>query len=262
MSFDWRAATDAELDLQYSPSKFGLKPLDEYLHEYHEMSAQWVGRDLVKSGAPLLVYVHGGYWQRLSAADSLFNAPDAARLGFSLHATEYTLAPHATVEQIVRECIDDVATVLDRARAPRVVLAGCSAGAHLATMVAMSPELRGRIGMVALLSGIYDLRPVVRIEDNGALGLNDERAASLSPALLPHPAYPGHAVVAVGRHDPGEFIRQSTEYAALLRGLGVGTADAVIEDRDHFNLPYDLLRTGTFVGDHVVSYLTDGEPTE
>lgn len=262
MAFEWRTATDAEVDLQYSPSKFGLKPLDEYLREYHELSVPWTGKDLVTPGSPLLVYVHGGYWQRLSAGDSLFNAPDARHHGFSLHATEYTLAPHATVEQIVRECIDDVATVLDRARAPRVVLAGCSAGAHLATMVAMSPELHGRIGMVALLSGIYDLRPVVRIEDNGALGLDDERAAALSPALLPHPAYPGHAVVAVGRHEPGEFIRQSSEYAALLRGLGVGTVDAVIDGRDHFNLPYDLLRTGTFVGDHVVTYLSDGEGTK
>jgi len=262
MSFDWRTATDAEVDLQYSPSKFGLQPLDAYLREYHELSAPWAGKDLVTPGAPLLVYIHGGYWQRLSAADSLFNAPDAGRLGFSLHATEYTLAPHATVEQIVQECIDDVVGVLGRADAPRVVVAGCSAGAHLAAMVALSPRLEGRIGMVALLSGIYDLRPVVRIEDNGALRLDETRAAALSPALLPHTTYAPRAVVAVGRHEPGEFIRQSTEYAMQLRGLGVATLDTVVADRDHFNLPYDLLRTGTFVGDHVVSYLTDGEPTE
>ena len=197
MSFDWRTATDAEVDLQYSPSKFGLQPLDAYLREYHELSAPWAGKDLVTPGAPLLVYIHGGYWQRLSAADSLFNAPDAARLGFSLHATEYTLAPHATVEQIVQECIDDVVGVLDRADAPRVVVAGCSAGAHLATMVALSPRLEGRIGMVTLLSGIYDLRPVVRIEDNGALRLDETRAAALSPALLPHTTYSPRAVVAV-----------------------------------------------------------------
>ena len=259
MSFDWRTATDAEVDLQYSPSQFGKRPLDRYLRDYHELSAPWVGRDLVTPGAPLLVYIHGGYWQRLSAADSLFNADDAQRLGFSLHATEYTLAPHATVEQIVRECIDDVLSVLDHANAPRVVVAGCSAGAHLATMVALSPRLAGRVGMVALLSGIYDLRPVVRIDDNDALGLDTERATALSPALLPHAGYPPNAVVAVGRHEPGEFIRQSAEYAEQLRDTGVHTAHAVIEDRDHFDLPYDLLRTGTFVGDHVVTYLRTGE---
>jgi arylformamidase len=259
MPFDWQSATDAEVDLQYSPSQFSKRPLDEYLHEYNRLSAPWAGKNLVIPGAPLLVYIHGGYWQRLSAADSLFNADDAQQLGFSLHATDYTLAPHATVEQIVQECIDDVSSVLDRAQAPRVVVAGCSAGAHLATMVAMSPRLTGRVGMVVLLSGIYDLRPVVRINDNDALGLDTERAAALSPALLPHAGYPPNAVVAVGRHEPGEFIRQSAEYAVQLRDNGVRTAHAVIDNRDHFDLPYDLLRTGTFVGDHVVTYLQTGE---
>ena len=259
MSFDWREATDAEVDLQYSPSRFGLKPLDHYLREYRTLSEPWAGRDLVTPGAPLLVYVHGGYWQRLSAVDSLFNAADAQELGFSLHATEYVLAPHATVEQIVQECIADVLEVTARANAPRTVLAGCSAGAHLATMVARSPQLAGRIGMTVLLSGIYDLRPVVRIQDNAALGLDEPRAAALSPALLPHPTYAPRSVVAVGRHEPAEFIRQSGEYARQLRGHGVVTFDAVVEDRDHFNLPYDILRTGTFVGDHVVSYLSNGD---
>ena len=258
MTFDWRSASDAEVDLQYSPSRFGLRPLEHYLREYHELSAPWAGRDLVTPGAPLLVYIHGGYWQRLSAADSLFNAPDAAELGFSLHATGYTLAPHATVEEIVQECIGDVLAVLDRARAPRVVVAGCSAGAHLATMVARAPQLEGRIGMTALLSGVYDLRPVVRIDDNAALGLDEPRAAALSPALQQHDSYAERAVVAVGDHEPGEFIRQSHEYAELLRGHGVATVHAVVENRDHFNLPYDLLRTGTFVGDHVVTYLSNG----
>lgn len=261
MSFDWRTATDAEVDLQYSPSRFGLRSLDHYLAEYRTLSAPWAGRDLVAPGAPLLVYVHGGYWQRLSTADSLFNAADAGQLGFSLHATEYVLAPHASVEEIVQECIGDVVRTLDRARAPRVALAGCSAGAHLATMVAMSPQLAGRIGMTVLLSGIYDLRPVVRIGDNAALGLDEHRAAALSPALLPHVWYAPRAVVAVGRHEPAEFVRQSREYAQQLRDNGVATVDAVVDDRDHFNLPYDILRAGTFVGDHVVSYLSNGDGT-
>ena len=50
MPFDWQSATDAEVDLQYSPSKFGKLPLDRYLHDYHELSAPWAGRNLVKIG--------------------------------------------------------------------------------------------------------------------------------------------------------------------------------------------------------------------
>ncbi|MEY3690874.1 MAG: hypothetical protein RJB57_529, partial [Actinomycetota bacterium] len=215
----------------------------------------WVGTSTVRQGQPLLVYIHGGYWQRLSAAESLFNAADAATHGVSLHAVDYTLAPAATVEAIVDECVADVARVIDAAGAPRVALAGCSAGAHLAAMCAMSPVLAGRIHCAVLLSGIYDLRPLVRTSTNDPLGLDEARAAALSPQLLTMTGFAPHAVVAAGRHDPPEFIRQSAEFAERLRTAGVDTVHELVEDRDHFDLPYDILRSGTVVGDHVLGRL-------
>ena len=255
MAFDWRTADAAEVDLQYSPSRFSKRPLEEYVREYAELSAPYVGTTTVRQGRPLLVYIHGGYWQRLSAAESLFNAREAAELGVSIHAVEYTLAPAATVEQIVMECIADVRGVLERAGAPRVVLAGCSAGAHLAAMCAMAPELAGRIDVAVLLSGIYDLRPLVRTPTNDPLGLDDARAAALSPQLQGIGTFARHAVVAVGGHEPPEFIRQSAEFADHLLSSGVDTVHSLVGDRDHFDLPYDILRPGTFVGDHVLGRL-------
>ncbi|MGA1362593.1 MAG: alpha/beta hydrolase [Ilumatobacteraceae bacterium] len=255
MGFDWRTADDAEVDLQYSPSLFSTRPLEEYLREYAQLSEPWVGTSTVRRGQPLLVYIHGGYWQRLSAAESLFNAADAAAHGVSLHAVEYTLAPVATVEQIVVECITEVSRVVDAAGAPRVALAGCSAGAHLVAMCAMSPVLAGRIDCAVLLSGIYDLRPLVRTPTNDPLGLDEPRAAALSPQLHTITRFAPHAVVAAGRHDPPEFIRQSAEFAEHLRASGVDTVHELVEDRDHFDLPYDLLRSGTVVGDHVLGRL-------
>ena len=80
MALDWRSADAAEVDHEYSPSRFSKRPLDEYLREYAELSAPFAGTDTVVPGRPLLIYVHGGYWQRLSAADSLFNAAGAATL--------------------------------------------------------------------------------------------------------------------------------------------------------------------------------------
>ncbi|MFM8793585.1 MAG: alpha/beta hydrolase [Acidimicrobiales bacterium] len=255
MTFDWRTADAAEVDLQYSPSRFSKRPLEEYVREYAELSAPWVGTTTVRQGQPLLVYIHGGYWQRLSAAESLFNARDAAIHGVSLHAVDYTLAPAASVEEIVRECIADVSRVLDGAGAPRVVLAGCSAGAHLVAMCAMSAQLAGRVDCAVLLSGIYDLRPLVRTPTNDPLGLDEARAAALSPQLLGIDGFARHAVVAVGRHDPPEFVRQSAEFADRLRDTGVDTVHELVEDRDHFDLPYDVLRRGTVVGDHVLGRL-------
>ena len=261
-SFDWVTATDEEVDFQYSPSRHAKRPIDDYLCAYSELSAPWATTPTVVPGRPLLVYIHGGYWQRLSAADSLFNAADAARLGFSLHAIDYLLAPTASVEQIVRECIDDIERVLDVARAPRVVLAGCSAGGHLTAMCAMSPRLARRIDSAVMLSGIFDVRPIVRTPTNDPLGLDTERAAALSPQLLPVDTFPDRAMVAVGRHESSEFIRQSGEFAAKLRAAGVRTDLSVVDDRDHFDLPYDLLRAGTAVGDHVISVLEGKETAQ
>ena len=258
--FDWTTASAEDVDHQYSPSRHAKRPLDEYLREYAERSAPFDPARTVVPGRPLLIYIHGGYWQRLSAADSLFNAPDAERLGFSLHAVEYSLAPVASVEQIIEECIHDIERVLAIARAPRVVIAGCSAGGHLAAMSAMSQRLDGKVDSVAILSGVFDVRPVVRTPTNDPLGLDMRRATAISPQLKEISTFPPSAVVAVGRHESDEFIRQSREFAEKIARFGTRTVFGVVENRDHFDLPYDLLRTGTFVGDHVISVLQGKEP--
>ena len=254
--FDWRTATDGEVDHEYSPSRFATRPLDDYLDEYSRLSGPYRSMTLTTKRTPLLIYVHGGYWQRLSAADSLFNAADAAAHGVSLHAVEYTLAPKATVQQIIDECIADVRRVLEVLEPTAVVIAGCSAGAHLAAMCARQPDIAGRIDGIALLSGIYDVRPIVRTPTNDPLGLDMQSAAAVSPHLLPVPDLPvRRGLLAVGQHESSEFIRQNREYGERLERNGTDTTVAVVEHRDHFDLPYDLLREGTVVGDWVLAVL-------
>ena len=253
--FDWRTATPEAIDHEYSPSRHAKRPLEEYLVDYRRAGEGLDTTTLSTVGAPLLVYIHGGYWQRLSAADSLFNANDSRALGVSLHAVDYTIAPAGTIEQMIEECIIEVAGVLDRLGPRRVVLSGCSAGAHLAAMCARDPRLTERLDGVALLSGIYDLRPLVMTPTNDPLGLDDARATRLSPILLPRVAMPSRVLCAVGGHESGEFIRQNAEFARHLEGGGVVVTSVVVENRDHFDLPYDLLRRGTAVGDWVLSVL-------
>ena len=255
--FNWETASDEVVDHQYSPSRFALQPLDKYLFEYAQLSSPFRGASLTIPKAPLLIYIHGGYWQRLSADDSLFNAADAQQLGISLHAVEYTLAPHATVAEIVDECINDVLLLLQQLVPSRVVIAGCSAGAHLAAMCARHPNVQSRIDGVALLSGIYDVRPIVRTPTNDPLHLTYETASAISPQLLPPTTPPLRALLAVGQHESSEFIRQNNEYGQLLKHQGADVAIEVIPGRDHFNLPYDLLRHGTTVGDWVIEILKE-----
>lgn len=253
--FDWRKATAAEVDFQYSPSQHAKRPLPEYLEEYHQLSCAHDPKDLVQPKTPLLIYIHGGYWQKLSAADSLFNADDALKEKVSLHAVEYTLAPQASIETMIDECIADVVQTIAVLSPTHVVLAGCSAGAHLVAMCARQPEVSALLSGVALLSGIYDLRPLVVTPTNDPLGLDDERAARLSPQLLPAEVVPAAALLAVGEHESSEFIRQNHEYGEYLALDGTRIDTAVVADRDHFDLPYDLLRRGTLVGDWTLNTL-------
>jgi arylformamidase len=254
-TFDWRTATPAEVDYQYSPSQHAKRPLTEYLDEYHQLSVVHDADQLAVAHKPLLIYIHGGYWQKLSAADSLFNAVDALKESVSLHAVEYTIAPKASIETMIDECITDVLETIARLSSTHVVLAGCSAGAHLAAMCGRHPEVASLLSGVVLLSGIYDVRPLVVTPTNDPLGLNDERAALLSPQLLPLDAAPASALLAVGEYESSEFIRQNNEYGNYLAAAGTQVEIAVVADRDHFDLPYDLLRRGTLVGDWTLAML-------
>ena len=254
-NFDWTSASDDEVDHQYSPSRFALKPLDDYLAEYAQLSSPFRNVSLTSHGAPLLIYIHGGYWQRLSADDSLFNAADAQSVGVSLHAVEYTLAPHATIAEIVNECAGDVIRVIEHLQPSRVVIAGCSAGAHLTAMCVRRSDIQKKVDGIALLSGIYDVRPIVRTPTNEPLHLTAETAADISPQLLPAVPSPPKALLAVGEHESSEFIRQNKAFGELLQVNGADVTVSVIPERDHFNLPYDLLRSQTSVGDWVIDIL-------
>jgi len=253
--FNWQSATDADVDHQYSPSRHALRPLDHYLAEYHELSAPHDPVALRQPHRPLLIYIHGGYWQRLSAADSLFNANDAITEGVSLHAMEYTLAPFATIPDIIEECIIDVEKIISELEPTHVVLAGCSAGAHLAAMCAREYAIASQLSGVVLLSGIYDLRPLVVTDTNDPLHLTPESAAAISPQLLAPTHGLARALCAVGEAESSEFIRQNAEYANLLQLSGTTTESMVVSNRDHFDLPYDLLRRGTAVGDWTLAQL-------
>lgn len=254
-SIDLDAASDAEVEHAYSPSQFSLRPLDEYLSEYREISSAVAADDLKIPHRPLLIYIHGGYWQQLSAADSLFNASDAERHHVSLAAIDYSLAPVATIDEMVRECINEICSVIDALQPTRVVVAGCSAGAHLAAMSLRDTTVSSSIDGAVLLSGIFDVRPLVRTTINDPLRLTEQSARDVSPMLCEFAVGDVAVMCAAADHDPPEFIRQNAEFSAHLRRQGVVVTEVVIADRDHFNLPYDLLREDTTVGDWVLSVL-------
>jgi arylformamidase len=122
-------------------------------------------------------------------------------------------------------------------------------------MCAREYAIASRLSGVVLLSGIYDLRPLVVTDTNKPLHLTHESAAAISPQLLAPTRGLSRALCAVGESESSEFIRQNAEYADHLRLSGTKTETMVVPNRDHFDLPYDLLRRGTVVGDWALAQL-------
>ncbi len=193
---------------------------------------------------PVHVFVHGGYWQELSKKESFFAAPGFLSQGMGFAAVDYTLAPHARVGEI----IDEVRRALTHLRAnadalgvdpARITLSGSSAGAHLAAMATLNMPADQRPVALVLLSGIYDLRPLVGTYINDALRMDQAEAMDLSPSLRDLSGFPS-TVIAWGQHETDEFKRQSRHFADLLKDASAEVQALEVANRNHFDIVHDL----------------------
>lgn len=217
--------------------------------------------------APLLVFIHGGYWRALHSQDSVFMAQQFTSHGVAVAALNYTLAPQATLAHIIRQCQRAVTWLLKDAAphgiAPqRTILAGSSAGAHLAAMLLapawqagsqLPPQsLQGGV----LLSGLYDLEPVQRCVPNTWLRMSVEDAKSLSPIhQLPAPQVPLY--VAVAERDTDEFKRQSRDFASACSAQGNRVTWHEAAQRNHFNIVLDWMDAHSHLYKSTMALLRD-----
>jgi arylformamidase len=188
----------------------------------------------------LLVFIHGGYWQELSKEDSAFLAPTWCAAGFAHAVVGYTLAPEASVAEIVEECRSAVRWLAARSEqlgfdVSRIVVAGSSAGAYLAAACAAERETAVR-GLV-LLSGIYDVRPLIGTSINVAIGLDAKSAAELDLFVTPPRC---SSIVAWGEIETSEFKRQSRAFAVAIEEGGARVELFEIAGRNHFDVVHEL----------------------
>ncbi|GAA3669906.1 alpha/beta hydrolase [Nocardioides ginsengisoli] len=211
----------------------------------------------------LHAFLHGGYWQALSKDDASFPAKLFNERGDFYAAVNYTLAPRATLEVIVEQCRKAVEWLHRNAGElgfdpDRIILSGSSAGAHLAAMVALTDwAARGVVGDplkgVVLLSGVYELSPLVHTYINDAVRLTPASALDLSPLLLlRNRRVTVPAVVAWGEHETATFKRESKVMAAALNLNGAGASVLEVSGRNHFNIVHDLSDPSTELGRHVL----------
>jgi arylformamidase len=182
-----------------------------------------------RAAAPLLVFLHGGYWQAMDKSDFSFVAPAYLAAGIAVAIVNYTLAPAAAMDDIVAQIRRSVAFLARAGGAlgidpGRIFLSGHSAGGQLTAMAMLTdwPSF-GLAGDPLLggcaLSGIFDLEPVRLCYLNTALGLDAAAARRNSPLhLLATARRPrGGLVLAVGGGETAEFHRQQAEFAAAWR---------------------------------------------
>ena len=205
-----------------------------------------------RSNAPVLVFIHGGYWRTLDKSDFSFVASPFVASGAMVVVPNYSLCPTVTVDTIALQMAQAMAWVHRNAAryggdAARNVVVGHSAGGHLAAMLLtcngqqVAPDLPARLTRRAVsISGLYDLAPVAATPSLQAdLRLTPDVVRRASPAGF---AAPAGAVLCsvVGALESDEFLRQNR----LIRerwGRAVVPVCEEIAARDHFSVLDELI---------------------
>lgn len=234
------------------PSKLGLV--------YDEISGSALDLFPAGEGAPLLLFIHGGYWRMLSRWDSAFMAESFVDSGVSVATIDYQLAPTVSLEEIVRQVRSAIAWLMNEGAAHGICAdaiwaTGSSAGGHLAAMAGATDwPLGHRLRGIFPVSGLFDLRPIARSFINEWLHLDEAAALRWSPSLISLPACP--VLLAWGANEPDVFKAQSLDYYHRLLAAGVTTEIVEIPDRHHFDVILELADRDSSLFRHILSHLT------
>ena len=198
---------------------------------------------------PVHVFIHGGYWQELSKTESSFAAPNFLDHDVIFIALDYTLAPEASLFEIVDQVRCGILWILNNCEnyagnKSNITLSGSSAGGHLvAEVLSMDWHAQGYDGCpikgACEVSGIFDLRPLVDTTVNDLLHMTTEDATALSPHFhIPADGCP--VVFSYGENETSEFKRQTKEYMAAWQKSGHDARYIAMPAFNHFDIILEL----------------------
>ena len=233
-SAGFRAERTGHLDLRYGPT--AGQTLDLF--------------PAAEGPAPLIAFIHGGYWQALDKSDFSYLGAAFLDHGIAYASLNYDLAPDARIGEMVAQIRRAFAWLQTETPClsvdPRRILAlGHSAGGQLAAM-ALATDWQAAFGLpgpalaaAGSISGVYDLEPMRLCYQQPVLQIDPETVRDMSPLRVAPP--PGARLVcAVGGEETEEFLRQQAAFAANWRRQGVELDELVIEGQTHFSI-LDLL---------------------
>ena len=223
LSAELRKRYPAHLDLRYGPRERNridfLKARDE---------------------GPTLLFIHGGYWQNRAKETFALFAEGPMAYGINVALICYTLAPEATLDQIVAEIhagIDFLAQQLPAlgGDGKGMVVSGWSAGGHLTALALAHPFVRA--GMA--ISGIYDLEPIRHSYLNAKLSLDEAASLRNSPMMFPGgPMKPLSLVV--GATELPLLRKQTADFTCHRARHGLPVTYEEIAGADHFTIMNEI----------------------
>jgi arylformamidase len=221
----FRRVAKADYDIHY-----GARPRNR-------IDVFWPSRDA--QGSALAVFIHGGYWRAFDKNTFSHMAKGLNSHGITVAIPSYTLCPEVRIGDIIEEMRQAVIFLRNRFKR-RLFVFGHSAGGHLAAaMLATKWELFGQqsdlVSAAVAISGVFDLRPLLSVEVNADLRLDEGTARVWSPLLWPSPA--GRVFEAwAGRNESDEFIRQARTIVAAWKGAGVRAGALEVAGLDHYSV--------------------------
>jgi arylformamidase len=211
------------------------------------------------NNTPVLVFIHGGYWQMRSKEDFAFLAESFLASGASVAMVGYSLGPDATMDEIVadaHQAIRYLATELPTLGGDprRMVVSGWSSGGHLATMVVDEPSLRGGVA----ISGLFELEPLLKSYVNDKLHMDLAMARRNSPILV-LPKTSKQLDLFAGSAELPEMRRQTADYATARRAAGLATRYAEIPDANHYTILNSMMNTDGVIHQAIMAMLANRE---
>lgn len=187
----------------------------------------------------IVVFVHGGYWKAFDKSFWSHLAAGPQAHGYAVAMPSYTLCPDARIGEIALEMAQAVSLAAREVGGP-IRLTGHSAGGHLVTrLISGKPllpvEVLERVEGVTSISGVHDLRPLMRTEMNDILRIDAQEAQTESPVLAqPLAAIPVTAWV--GAEERPEFVRQNRLLFEMWRGFQTPVTMVEEAGRHHFDV--------------------------
>ncbi|XP_075228134.1 kynurenine formamidase [Lycorma delicatula] len=214
------------------------------------------GEDSLQPDSDIFVYIHGGYWQSLSKDISSYCVKPLFDCGVKTIIPGYDLAPKVNMHTLVEEVKDLAGYVLNTAESCNscaVWFGGHSAGAHLTAQLfnddylsTLKDNHKKIFKGLILISGIYDLTPIINTSVNEVLNLTKTEIEQYSPLinatnkLSVAKSIGCKALVAVAENDSPEFQRQSKEFAEVLTKCGANAKYIKMKNEDHFSIVENL----------------------